>query len=92
MAQKLYLLDQFNAGLQIESEIDECPLDSFPLVFLLLEHEHVMIEKLLQFLVHEINPQLLERISLNHMIRGFYQNSHIQTSKISNPAMSRTPM
>lgn len=37
----------------------------------------MMIEKLLQLLVHEINPQLLERVSLNHAILlNFYQSSY----------------
>ena len=31
---------------------------------LLLEHEHVVVEELLQALVHEVDPQLLERVEL----------------------------
>ena len=36
-----YLLDQVNGWLKVQTEINELPLDSFPLVFLLLENEHL---------------------------------------------------
>ena len=36
-----YLLNQVDGRLEIQSEINELPLDSFSLVFLLLENEHL---------------------------------------------------
>lgn len=82
MIRVIYFLDEINARLKIETEIDECPCDSLPLVLLnghrspsspslslspdhlLLQYEHVMVEELLQFLIHEIDPDLFERVSL----------------------------
>ena len=36
-----YLFDQVDGWLKVQTEINELPLDSFPLVFLLLENEHL---------------------------------------------------
>jgi len=58
------LLDEVDSGFQIHAEVDELPLDSFLLVFLLLKDEHVMVEELLQTLVGVVDAQLLERVVL----------------------------
>lgn len=50
-----YLFDQINAGLEIEAKVNENPVNALSLVFLLLQHEHVVVEELLQFLVGEID-------------------------------------
>jgi len=50
--------------LEVHAEVDELPLDSFLLVLLLLEDEHVMVEELLQTLVGVVDAQLLERVVL----------------------------
>ena len=63
-----YLLNELNAGLQVETEIDEGPLDTFTSVLFLFENEHVVIEELLQLLVDKVNPQLLEGVVLNYCI------------------------
>ena len=60
----LYLLDELNAGGQVHPEVDERPLDALLLVLLLLQHEHVVAEKLLQFLVGEVDAQLLQAVEL----------------------------
>lgn len=62
------LFDQLNARLEIETEIDEGPLDTLSFVFLLFEDEHVVIEELLQLLVDEVNPQLLETVELKGIL------------------------
>ena len=49
-----YLLNEVNGGLEVHTKIYEGPRYPLPLVFLLLEYEHVVIEILLQFLVREI--------------------------------------
>ena len=59
-----YLFNQVNTCLQIHAKIDESPLDSFALVFLLLENEHVMVKELLQLFVCEVDAQLLETVEL----------------------------
>ena len=63
-----YLLNELNAGLQVETEIDEGPLDTFTGVLFLFEDEHVVIEELLQLLVDKVNPQLLEGVELKNII------------------------
>ena len=60
-----YLLDELDAGRQVHPEVDEGPLDALLLVFLLLQHEHVVVEKLLQFLIGEVDAQLLQGVELN---------------------------
>ena len=63
------LLDELDAGGQVHPEVDELPLDAFLLVLLLLQHEHVVVEKLLQFLVGEVDAQLLQAVELNKQKR-----------------------
>ena len=59
-----YLLHQFDTGLEIHPEVHEHPVDALPLVLLLLEHKHVVVKELLQFLVGEVNAELLEPVEL----------------------------
>ena len=99
-----YLLDELDAGGQIHPEVDELPVDPLLLVLLLLQHEHVVVEKLLQLLVGEVDAELLHAVVLKTNRKRSYLNKHIihkekcnpdfehLTSKISKPAMSRTPM
>ena len=51
MLNPVYLFNQINTGLQVHAKVDKLPLDAFFLVFLLFQHEHVVIEELLQPLV-----------------------------------------
>jgi len=39
-------------------------VDALARVLFLLEHEHVVVEELLQLLVDEVDPQLLEAVEL----------------------------
>ncbi len=46
------LLNEFNAGLQVEAEeVNEAPFDALTLVLLLLQDEHGVVEQLLKLLV-----------------------------------------
>ena len=69
------LLDELDAGGQVHPKVDELPLDAFLLVLLLLQHEHVVVEKLLQFLIGEVDAQLLQAVELHKskfpMLKGF---------------------
>lgn len=56
------LLNEFDTWLKIHPEIDEHPVDSLGLVLLLLEDEHMVIEKLLKFFVGKVDAKLLEGI------------------------------
>lgn len=60
-----YLLDEVNAGLKVQAEVDELPLDALSLVLLLFEDEHVVVEELLQFLIGEVDAKLLKGVVLD---------------------------
>lgn len=55
-----YLFNQVNGLFQVHTEINKLPVNAFFLVFFLFKHEHVMVEELLQFLVCQVDTQLLE--------------------------------
>ena len=59
-----YLFNQVNAGLQVHAEVNESPFNALFLVLLLLQHKHVVVEKLLQFLIGEVDAELLEGVEL----------------------------
>lgn len=65
------LFDEVNASLQVHAEVDEGPDDSFSLVFLLLNDEHVMVEELLKLLVGEVDAELLEAVELKRRNGSF---------------------
>lgn len=56
--------DEVDAGLQVEAEVDEVPLDALALVLLLLQDEHGVVEELLQLLVGVVDAELLEGVQL----------------------------
>ena len=57
-------LDEVDAGLQVQAKVDEAPLNALPLVLLLLQDEHGVVEELLQLLVGVVDAQLLKRVQL----------------------------
>lgn len=61
-----YLFDELYTGSQVHPKVNELPLNTFLLVFFLLQHKHVMVEKLLQFLICEVDTQLLQAVELQH--------------------------
>lgn len=73
LAQVRYLFDEVDCGLQIESKIDELPLDAFALIFLLLQNKHGVVEELLKLLVCVVNAELFEAANK----RGKTNNSRI---------------
>lgn len=54
------LLDEIDAGLQVQAKVNEVPLDALPLVFFLLQDEHGVVEELLQLFIGVVDAQLLE--------------------------------
>jgi hypothetical protein len=64
---KTHLLDEVDAGLQVHTEVNELPLNAFLLVLFLLQHEHVVVEELLQTLVRVVDAQLLKRVVLEDL-------------------------
>ena len=61
---QVYLLNKLNAGSQVHAEVNELPDDTLLLVLLLLQDEHVVVEELLQFLIGEVDAQLLHAVVL----------------------------
>ena len=61
---QLYLLNKINAGSQVHAEVNELPDDTLLLVLLLLQDEHGVVEELLQFLIGEVDAQLLHTVVL----------------------------
>lgn len=59
-----HLFNQLNAGQQIHAEINEIPVDALFSVLLLFQHEHDVVEELLQLFVGEVDTQLLETVEL----------------------------
>ncbi len=60
-------LDELNAGQQVKTEVNEVPLDALPLVFLLLQDEHGVVEELLQTLIGVVDAELLEGVVLRQI-------------------------
>ena len=63
-------LKEFNTGSQVHTEVDRDPGDALPHVLLLLQHEHVVVEELLQLLVDKVDHQLLEGVELEDLEAG----------------------
>ena len=61
-----HLLNKVDTGLEIHTEVNELPVNSFLLVFFLLQHEHVVIEELLKSLIGIVDADLLESIVLQN--------------------------
>ena len=56
----IYLLQQLNGWLKVETEVNKLPLDTLSLVFFLFQNEHSVIEELLKLLIGVVDTQLLE--------------------------------
>lgn len=50
-----HLFNEINGGLEIQTKVDELPVDALSAVLLLLLNEHVMVEELLEPLIGVIN-------------------------------------
>lgn len=71
--QPTHLLNQFDTGLQIKTEINKGPLNSFASIFFLFENEHVVVEELLKLFVDKVNPQLFKRVKVED-----FESSNVQ--------------
>lgn len=63
-----HLLNKVDTGLQIHTEIDELPDNSFFLVLFLFQYEHVVVEELLKSLIGEVDANLLKAVVLETRI------------------------
>ena len=59
-----HLLYKLNAGSQVHTEVNELPDNALFLVLLLLQDKHVVVEELLQFLIGEVDAELLQAVEL----------------------------
>jgi hypothetical protein len=57
-------LHHVDTSLQVHTEILKDPVKTLTLVLFLLQHEHVVVEELLQLLVREVDAKLLETVEL----------------------------
>merc|ERR1711994_873420 len=61
------LLKHDDGSSQVHAEIDHLPVDALLDVLLLLHHEHVVVEELLQLLVDKVDGDLLEAVVLENL-------------------------
>jgi hypothetical protein len=95
---RAYAFDEVETPLVVV-EGDGVPiLETLRFVFLLLEHEDVVVEVLLERLVGEVDAQLLEAVFLLLAAGTVRPSTKMQTFearrtvKFSNPKMSKMPM
>ncbi len=69
------LLKHVDALLQVHAKVDHGPLDALAHVLLLLQHEHVVVEELLQLLVAEVDAHLLEAVVVKDLEAGNVQHA-----------------
>ena len=62
--QSTHLLNEVDGGLEVESKVDEGPVDALHPVLLLLQDEHGVVEQLLELLIRVVDTQLLEGVEL----------------------------
>ena len=59
-----YPLNQLNADSQVHAKVNKIPGNSLFHVLFLFQNKHGVIEKLLQFLIGEVDAQLLQGVEL----------------------------
>nr|CAH7753272.1 unnamed protein product [Callosobruchus chinensis] len=80
------LVDQIDGRLQIKPEIDEFPFDPFPLILLLLQNEHGVVEQLLKLLVGIVDAQLFERVQVEYFKTGYVEDTDEASSLSFRPS------
>ena len=71
-----HLLNEVDGWLEVESKVDELPLDVLLAVLLLLQDKHVVVEELLELLVGEVDAELLKRVHHKDLKTGNIQHSN----------------
>merc|ERR1719392_294266 len=69
------LLKHDDGSLQVHTEVNHDPVNTFLDIFLLLNNEHVVVEELLELLVDKVNGDLLKAVVLENL-----ETSNIQDS------------
>lgn len=60
-------LDKVDCRLEIETKVDERPLNTFALVFVLFQDKHRRVKELLQLLVGVVNAKLFKRVEVEDL-------------------------
>ena len=76
MHRLFHLLNEVDGWLEIESKVDELPLDVLLSVLLLFQDKHVVVEELLELLVGEVDAELLKRVHHKDLKTGDVQHSN----------------
>merc|ERR1719193_454673 len=71
------LLKHVNALLQIHTEVDVGPIQTFPDIHLLLKGEHVLVEELLELLVDVVDANLLETVVVEDLEAGNVEDTNV---------------
>merc|ERR1711970_1616738 len=69
------LLKHDDGSGQVHSEVDHDPVNALLHVLLLLNNEHVVVEELLQLLVHKVDGDLLKAVVLKDLKSGNVEHS-----------------
>merc|ERR1712240_672182 len=69
------LLKHDDGGSQVNAEVNHDPVNALANVFLLLNDEHVVVEELLELLVHKVDGDLLEAVVLEDLEAGNVKHS-----------------
>ena len=75
-----WLLNKLNAGSQVHTEVNELPDNALFLVLLLLQDKHVVVEELLQFLIGEVDAELLQAVEIKDLKSSDIQHSNEELS------------
>lgn len=78
----IHLLDEVNGRLEVETKVNELPLDVFPLVLFLLDDEHCVVEQLLQLFICVVDAQLLKWVHLSR------QQQHLTVSQLTQQTLT----
>eukprot|EP00732_Lithocolla_globosa_P001105 Lithocolla_globosa_v1_NODE_497_length_3887_cov_213.445459.p3 type:complete len:150 gc:universal NODE_497_length_3887_cov_213.445459:2167-2616(+) len=81
------LFNQINGGLQIQTEVNKLPFHTLSQILLLFQNKHVVIEKLLEFFVGQVDTELFKAVLLKDLETGNIQatnkglcsNGHLQS-------------
>jgi len=69
-------LEEVDASGQVHAKVHSHPFNPLTHVFLLLQHEHVMVEELLKFLIDEVDHQLLQSVELEDLKSSNVQDTN----------------
>merc|ERR1711899_330843 len=69
------LLKHNDGGSQVHTEVNHDPVNALANVFLLLNDKHVVVEELLELLIHKVDGDLLEAVVLEGLEAGNVEHS-----------------